>query len=108
VGKWTKKRKKALNRKKDGKFGPWKGGRKKSEMAKKENTFQGIKVHIGKEYKRQHGKIAKIGSMVRKKKKDGTYHKGAYWYIRTKKGWRRATMGKPSVTTKRKIMNNAR
>lgn len=75
-------------RNKDGTFKNWKGGKTKSELKKKQNTAHGIKVHIGKEFKRQHGRKAVIGSIVRTKKKDGTYHKGAYWYIKTKNEWR--------------------
>jgi len=108
--KWTKARAKALVRRKDGTFKVWKGGRKKSEMAKQQNNFHGIAVHIGKEYKRQHGKPAKIGSIVRTKKKDGTYHKGAYWYIRTAKGWRKSPTAeqKPSKAVIKQVMDNAR
>jgi len=93
---FTKKRRRALKRNPDGTFKEWKGGRKKSELKKKSNTFQGIKVHIGKEFKRQHGRKAGLGSIVRTKKKDGNYHKGAFWYIKTKKGWRRLGERKPS------------
>lgn len=92
----TGKRKAALNRGPDGRFKAWRGGQKKADIKKKNNTFQGIKVHIGKEFKRQHGRKAGIGSIVRTKKSDGSYHKQAYWYIKTVKGWRRTTQRKPS------------
>jgi len=84
---------KSMNRRADGTFGPWKGGLKKSELKKKENTFQGIAVHIGKEYKRQWGKVAKVGNVVRFKKLDGTFHKQAEWYVKTKFGWRKSRTG---------------
>lgn len=84
----TRKRKRALNRRADGTFGPWTGGQSKRQLKKKENNFQGIAIHIGKEFKRQHGHVARVGSIVRTKRLDGGYHKGAYWYIRTGHGWR--------------------
>jgi len=107
--KWTPEREKACVRNKDGTFKRWKGGKKKSELKKKETTAHGIKIHIGKEFKRQHGRKAKIGSIVRKKKKDGSYHKGAYWYIRTKNGWRvcPSKHKKPSKTYINKIKKEA-
>ena len=86
--KWTKKRARALIRNKDGSFKRWRGGRKKSELKKKENLAHGIKTHIGKEYTRQHKRVAGIGAIVRTKRKDGKYHRGAYWYIKSVKGWR--------------------
>lgn len=87
---WTKKRAKKLIRAKNGKFKKWIGGAKKSEMKKQENNFQGIAIHIGKEFKRQFGRVAKVGDIVRKKKANGTYHLGAMWYIRTPNGWRKS------------------
>jgi len=76
--KFTAKRKRALNRRANGTFGPWKGGKTKSQLKKKENTFQGIAIHIGKEFKKQHGRKAKVGEVVRTKRQDGEYHKGSY------------------------------
>lgn len=87
------KRAKSMNRRANGTFGPWKGGLKKSQLKKKENTFQGIAVHIGKEFKRQRGRVAKVGDIVRFKKLDGTYHKQAEWYVKTKFGWRKSRTG---------------
>lgn len=92
------KRAKAMNRRADGTFGPWKGGLKKSQLKKKQNTFQGIAVHIGKEFKRQSGRVAKVGALVRFKKADGTYHKQAEWYVRTKFGWRKSRTGQTRPT----------
>lgn len=92
------KRARALNRRKDGTFGPWKGGLKKSQLKKKSNTFQGIAVHIGKEFKRQRGRVAQVGEAVRFKKSDGSYHKQAEWYVKTKFGWRKARTGQRKPT----------
>lgn len=86
--KWTAKRKAACNRRSDGTFAAWSGGRKKSELKKKQNTFQGIATHIGKEFVRQNGRVGKVGDCVRKQNQDGAYHKGADWYVRTAHGWR--------------------
>ena len=96
-------------RRKDGTFKVWKGGRKKSQLKKKRNTYQGIAVHIGKEYVRQHGKATRVGGIVRKKRKDGHYHQGADWYVRTKYGWRdTGNPRKPSRARIRQICRRAR
>lgn len=97
------KRARAMNRRADGTFGPWKGGLKKSQLKKKKNTFRGIAVHVGKEFKRQRGKVAKVGDIVRFKKSDGTYHKQAEWYVKTKFGWRKARTGQARPSAKQII-----
>lgn len=103
------KRKASLNRRKDGTFGPWKGGKTLAELPKKENNFHGIAVHIGKEYARQHGRPAKVGEAVRFKTKTGKYHEQAFWYVRTPHGWRRAThTTKPTAAQIRAICANSR
>ena len=104
------KRAKSMQRRADGTFGPWKGGLKKSQLKKKENTFQGIAVHIGKEFKKQHNKIAKVGNVVRFKKLDGTYHLQAEWYIKTKFGWRKTRTGqrKPNDYEAKQVLKTSR
>jgi len=87
------KRARAMNRRANGTFGPWKGGLKKSQLKKKKNRFHGIAIHLGKEFKKQHRRLARIGDIVRFKKSDGTYHKQAEWYVKTKFGWRKARTG---------------
>ena len=86
----SKKRRSALNRRPDGTFGPWRGGKTKAQLKKKRNPFQGIAIHIGKEFARQHGRTARIGSICRFKKSDGSFHKQAEWYIKTPHGWRKS------------------
>lgn len=98
---WTKKRKRACIRRADGTFKKWRGGRTKSQLKKKRNTYQGIAVHIGKEFFRQRRRRARTGDIVRKKKKDGSYHRGADWYVKTKYGWRDS--GSPIKPTRAKI-----
>lgn len=100
---WTKKREESLIRDSKGRFKRWKGGKKKKDLAKKENLVRGIKIHIGKEFVRQNNRKVKIGDIVRKKKVDGTYHKGAFWYIYTNKGWFKYGLHKPSKTTIRNV-----
>ena len=85
---WTRTRAKKLTRRKNGTFKVWKGGKKKSELKVKRNSFQGIAIHIGYQFKKQFGKTAKVGDVVRTKTKDGSYHKQADWYVRTPHGWR--------------------
>lgn len=97
---WTRSRARALKRRADGTFKSWKPptGKKKdtSRNDKKGNNFHGIKTHIGKEFERQRGRVAKVGDIVRTKKSDGTYHKSAFWYIKTRRGWRRFSLKKPT------------
>ena len=107
---WKKREKKLIRDPKTGKFKKWMGGKTKRELAKKENTFHGIQTHIGKEFKRQHGRIAKPGEIVRTKTKSGRYHQGAYWYIRTEKGWRRSPTDtkKPGARIIKMVMEQSR
>ena len=106
---WTKKRKRACVRDSKGRFKRWKGGRTKSQLKKKRNTYQGIAVHIGKEYARQHGRPAKIGAVVRKKRKDGKFHRGADWYVKTRHGWRdTGSPRRPTPARIRQICRRAR
>ena len=101
--KFTAKRESRLIRGADGKFKEWTGGKTKAQLKKKENTFQGIAIHIGKEFKKQYGRVAKVGDCVRFKTKDGSYHKQAFWYIRTKFGWRKHGPNKPSKAYLKKV-----
>ena len=105
---WTKKRDRKCKRRADGTFKKWTGGYKKSDLAKQQNNFHGIAIHIGKEYVRQHGRAAKVGAIVRKKKANGTYHRGAFWYVRTKYGWRKSGPSKPTRARIRRICRTAR
>ncbi len=108
MGTWTAKRARRLKRRADGTFKTWTGGRTKSELKKKQNNFQGIAIHIGKEYRRQHGRVGKVGAIVRRKKADGSYHRGAFWYVRTKHGWRKSGPSKPTRARIRRICKTAR
>ena len=67
------------------------------------NTFHGIATHIGKELKRQHVRTANTGEAVRTKTKDGTYHKQAFWYIRTRFGWKKHGPNKPSQSYLKRV-----
>jgi len=86
----SKKRRASLNRRPDGTFGPWKGGKSKAQLKKKSNPFKGIAIHIGKEFVRQNRRKAKVGSICRFKKMDGSFHRQAEWYVKTKHGWRKS------------------
>lgn len=105
---WTKKRRRACVRDRKGRFKLWRGGRTKAQLKKKKNTFQGIAVHIGKEYVRQHGRPARVGAIVRKKKSDGSFHRGAFWYVKTPNGWRKAGQRKPSRAKIRALCRRSR
>ena len=108
-GQWTAKRKRAAVRNPDGTFKEWRGGQRKQDMKKQKNNFHGIQTHIGKEFKRQHGRTAKVGDIVRTKKADGTHHKGAMWYIRTPHGWRKSGQyAKPSKAKIKEIIKKSR
>jgi len=93
---WTAKRESRLIRNEDGTFKKWTGGKTKAQLKKKQNNYQGIAVHIGKEFVKQNKRIARIGDCVRFKTKDGSYHEQAFWYVKTKFGWRKYGPSKPS------------
>jgi len=96
-----KSRRKKLVRNPDGTFKEWKGGRDIDDLPDKDRSnAHGVATHLGKEYKRQHGRTAKTGDIVRTKTKDGTYHKQASYYIRTPHGWRESPTEKKRPTKK--------
>lgn len=108
---WTPARKKRLVRDAEGRFKVWKGGKTKSQITTKRLNYRahGIRVHIGKEFKRQHGRSPKIGDTVRTKTKSGAYHKGAEWYVYTRFGWRNCnTKTTPTIARLKKIMDRAK
>ena len=106
---WTRKRRRACIRDSKGRFKKWRGGRTKSQLKKKRNSYAGISVHIGREFARQKGRPAKTGDIVRKKRADGKYHRGADWYVKTRYGWRdTGSPRKPSRATIIRICQNAR
>lgn len=100
----SKKRRVALNRRANGTFGPWKGGKTKAQLKKKKNPFKGIAIHIGKEFVKQHGHKARVGSICRFKKLDGSFHRQAEWYVKTKHGWRK-TRTRQRKPTRSQIIN---
>jgi len=106
----SKKRRSALNRRPDGTFGPWKGGKTKARLKKKSNPFKGIAIHIGKEFAKQHGRRARVGSIVRFRKSDGSFHRQAEWYVKTKNGWRktRTRQRKPTRAQLTRILKISR
>ena len=87
-GTWTPQREAKCTRDKRGRFVEWKGGYTKRQLTKKRNSFHGNAVHIGLEFKRQHGRTARTGEIVRTKTKAGRYHRTAVWYVKTPMGWR--------------------
>ncbi len=107
---WNRRRAAALNRRADGTFGPWKGGARLADLPKKENTYQGIAVHIGAQFKKQNGRTAKVGELHRTRKADGSFHRQAAWYVLTRHGWRKSPTltRKPSPAQVRTILEGAR
>jgi hypothetical protein len=107
--KWTQKRAKLLKRDKKGKFKKWKGG---SDSKKTGYTHHGTMVHIGKQFKKQNGRAAKVGDVHRTKRKDGKYHGNAPWYVFTQHGWRKAkdnpNKRKPSKSQIQSILKKSR
>ena len=75
-------RKMRVTRNKNGSYKNFPGG--------EDTTYHGAMIKFGKEFKRQHGRVAKPGDAVRRKNKDGSYNKGSIWQIRTPNGWRRS------------------
>lgn len=108
--KWTPEREKKLIRGPDGKFRDWIGGYELEDLEDKEQNYHGIQTHIGIQFKNQTGRKAKIGDITRDKNKDGSYHKGASWYIKTRHGWRKSPTGtrKPSRKVINRVNRNAR
>lgn len=51
------------------------------------STAEGIATHIGAEFKRDRGRRARVGDIHRTRTMDGSYHRLAYWYVRTPRGW---------------------
>lgn len=91
-----------VTRKKNGTFFNFKGG--------ENTTYHGTKVKIGKEFKRQTGRKAKPGDIVRNKNKDGSYNAGSPWQIMTTHGWRKSPTGKKKPTNGqiKKTLNKSR
>ena len=75
------KRKVKPTRDKKGRIRNWRGG-------EKGDSWHSTRVKIGKEFKRQKGRTAKVGDLVRRKNKDGSYNTGSPWYVKTRYGWR--------------------
>jgi len=100
--KWSRRRARLARRRPDGTFKAWPGGRSKAELPAdyKRQSFQGIGVHIGAGFKAEHGRAARTGDIFRWKRKDGRYHKLAFWYIKTPHGWRRSPTGTTRPTPK--------
>ena len=51
-------------------------------------SYHGMKVHIGKQHKKQTGKVAQNGEIHRTKNIDGTYNKNAVSWVKTPDGWK--------------------
>ena len=69
-----------------------------SKSKRRQSKHHAMMVRIGREFKRQNGKAAEPGDIVRRKKLDGSYDKGAFWYIRTPNGWRKSPSKKRKPT----------
>lgn len=73
--------------------------RERAEKQKnKQSKHHALMVRVGREYKHQNGKTAEVGDIVRRKKQDGSYDKGSFWYIKTPKGWIRSPFKKRKPT----------
>ena len=108
---WTKRRASKCVRDSKGRFAYWKGGRTIGQYSTRwrQNNAHGIRTHIGQEFRRQHGRPAVIGDAVRTKRKDGRYHKGAEWYVKTPHGWRNTgKLRKPTPAEIKRICAKAR
>jgi len=106
---WTPKRRAACNRRADGTFGPWAGGKTKAQLAKKQNTAHGIRCHVAAQWRRQYNRRPRIGDAIRTKTKDGSYHKQAAWYVYTRYGWRDSgNPTRPSAKRIKQICDRAR
>ena len=93
---------KNVTRNKNGTIRNFKGG--------ENTTWNGTRIKIGKEFKRQKGRKAKPGDIVRNKNKDGSYNKGSPWQIFTQNGIRKSPTGKrkPSKNVIKTVMKRSR
>lgn len=111
MAKWSAARARKVRRRPDGSFRAWPGGQTKAELPKKENNFHGIAVHLSHAYAAQNnGRTPRVGDIHRTKKKDGTYHREAFWYIKTRYGWRKSPTEtrRPSAAVVRRVLYTAR
>ncbi len=110
MAKWNARRAKLARRRPDGTFLPWPGGRTKASLPKKEQTFHGIAVHLSAAFEAEHGRPPRVGDVHRTRKRDGTYHELAWWYIKTRHGWRKSPTGtrRPSAAVVRQVMFSSR
>jgi hypothetical protein len=94
-----------LRRAKDGRFKLWIGGQGPGDY-----NQAGLKIHIGKEFKRQHGHAASPGDVVRKKILNGQFHKGAEWWIMGREGWQNAgtKQNRPTAAEIKEILKTGR
>ena len=85
--------------------------RERAEKQKsKQSKHRALMVRVGREFKRQNGRAARVGDIVRKKKLDESYDKGAFWYIRTPNGWRTSPSKKrkPTESQINRVCNEAK
>jgi hypothetical protein len=75
-----------------------KNGTYRNHPGRENTTWHSTRIKIGKEFKRQKGRKAKPGDIVRDKNKNGTYNKGSPWHIMTNFGWRKSKTGKKKPT----------
>jgi len=87
-----------------------KNGTFRNHPGKENTTWHATLVKIGKEFKKQKGRKAKPGDIVRKRNKDGSYNKGSPWHIMTKHGWRKSPTGrkKPSPSQIKNTLERSR
>ena len=57
-----------------------------------------LTLKYSQEFRRQNGRAAKVGDIVRQKNIDGSYNKSSGWFIYTKRGWVRSPSKKRKPT----------
>lgn len=101
-----KKSRPKVKRDKQGRFKSWPGGGDSKENG---YSHHGTVVHIGQEFKRQNNRSSKVGDVVRKKTKDGSYHQQANFWIKTKHGWRETQFKrKPTKSQINEVLEKSR
>ncbi len=105
---WTRARERKCIRNSDGTFRDWRGGDGKRDD--RDSSFRGMHIHTAADFKRQNGRAAEVGDVVRHKNRDGSYHEQAMWYVKTEHGWRRSPteQRKPTEAEIRRVNERSR
>jgi hypothetical protein len=106
---WTAKREARCVRDSRGRFKKWTGGLSRAEDPR-DSSRAGLYRHISADFRKLKGRAPRVGDIHRCVDSDGSYHAQAFWYVRTKNGWRRSPteQRKPTKAQIRKVNDRSR